>query len=231
MFLRRTVLTGLAGLSLTPLFAGSSARGATGLESVTTNGVDGKALTGLLAVPSTTPAPAVLMLHGSHGMSPWYQSTAVEFGKQGFVCLVFQYWWSSGAKDIAAWVEWLRSDQRTNGKLAIVGYSQGAEFALRAATSMPVDATVLYAGMAQLTVDELAHLKGPVLGLIPERGNDPNPENVKGLEERMKEAGKSFEVHWYSVGHAFANPEFSDYNKAAADAWASTVEFLDRNLR
>jgi dienelactone hydrolase len=53
--------------------------------------------------------------------------------------------------------------------------------------------------------------------------------NVKGLEQRIKEVGKSFEVHWYSVGHAFANPE---YNKAAADAaWASTVEFLHRNLR
>jgi len=51
-------------------------------------------------------------------------------------------------------------------------------------------------------------------------------------KQRMKEAGKSFEVHWYSVGHASANPEFSDYNKAAADAaWANTVEFLHRNLR
>jgi dienelactone hydrolase len=49
----------------------------------------------------------------------------------------------------------------------------------------------------------------------------------------MKEAGKSFEVHWYSVGHAFANPEFpGDYNKMAAEAaWASTIEFLLRNLR
>jgi carboxymethylenebutenolidase len=99
--------------------------------------------------------------------------------------------------------------------------------------SIKVDATVLYVGMAQLTVDELAHLDGPVLGHFSDRGDDPIPDNVRGLEERMKEAGKSFEVHWYSVGHAFANPEFpGDYNKMAAEAaWASTIEFLLRNLR
>jgi dienelactone hydrolase len=83
-----------------------------------------------------------------------------------------------------------------------------------------------------LTVDELTHLKGPVLGQFSDRGIDPNPDNVKRLEGRMKEAGKSFEVHWYSVGHGFANPEFpDDYNRAAAEAaWASTMEFLHRNL-
>ena len=47
----------------------------------------------------------------------------------------------------------------------------------------------------------------------------------------MKEAGKSFKIHWYAANHGFMNPEFADYNKEAADAsWASTIEFLHRNL-
>jgi carboxymethylenebutenolidase len=230
MLRRRTALIGLAGLPFA-LFAGRSASGEAGLETVTTNAADGRQLTAFLAVPSKTPAPAVLMLHGFHGLSDWYKSTAIEFAKQGFVGLVFNYHAGIPSENIPAWAQWLKHDQRTNGKLAIVGYSSGAELALRSSVSIPVDATVLYVGMDELTVDELTHLKGPVLGQFSDRGVDPNPDNVKRLEGRMKEAGKSFEIHWYAANHGFMNPEFADYNKEAADAsWASTIEFLHRNL-
>jgi carboxymethylenebutenolidase len=229
MLRRRTVLAGVTGLSL---LVGSRARADTGLEAITTKGANGEDLTAFLAVPSDVPAPAVLMLHGASGMSPFYKQTAVEFAKQGFICIVFQWYAWDAAQDIATWVKWLKSDSRSTGKVGIVGYSSGAEFALKAANTLPIDATVLYTGMAALTVDELRHLSSPVLGLYSDRGNDPIPDNVKALEARMKEAGKSFEVHWYAVDHAFANPLFPAYNKAAADAaWASTVEFLHRNLR
>ena len=230
--IRRTALAGLAGFPFAALSAGRASGAPADLETVTAQSAGGRIVTGFLSVPSKTPAPGVLLLHGAHGFSDWYKSLAVGFGERGFVGLVFNLFDGHSAETIVTWIEWLRRDQRTNGKVALVGYSLGAEWALRTSMSTPIDATVLHVGLILPDAKDLARLNGPVLGFFGTRDPETSQSRVQQLESTMREAGKSFEVHWYPTGHAFGKPDSPDYNQEALDAaWASTAEFLWANLQ
>jgi len=72
-----------------------------------------------------------------------------------------------------------------------------------------------------------------VLGLYAGRDTSVTPDAVRQLEAKLKELGKSVEMHIYpDTKHAFFNdtrPEV--YNKeAATDAWQRTVEFFRTHL-
>lgn len=252
-FARRAALIGLAGIPFATLFAGRGGGASADLETVTTQTPSGRALTGLLSVPSKTPAPAVLLIHGASGLNDFYRSVPVEFARRRFVGLMVDLFDGVVPTDashsldlvhaaeqhperatetIVTWIDWLRGEHRANGKVGLIGYSFGAEWALRTAISTPVDATVLNVGLMLPTVKQLARLNGPMLGHFCDRGTDPFPSQVELLEARMKQAGRSFEVHWYAADHAFLMPAHHDYNKEAADAsWARTTEFLHNNLQ
>jgi len=246
---RRAALASLAGIA----FASMSSRlAAADLEPISAKTLSGRTVSAFLAVPSKTPAPAIMLIHGAHGLTGYYKSTAIEFAKEGFVALAIDlydgqldasrdvYFLMATANEnpqrtaetITTWIDWLKHDQRTNSAIALVGYSFGAEWALRISLSVPVEATVIYVGLILPTVEELARLRGPTLGLFADWGNDPPLASVDILERRMKQAGKSFEVHTYAAGHGFGNREFADYNKPAAEAaWAATLKFLRANLK
>jgi carboxymethylenebutenolidase len=226
---RRVALSSLASFAFVSLFSRSAAAD---LKEVTTKIPRGRVVTAYLSLPLKTPAPAVLLLHGGYGLRDSDKSTAVELAKEGFVGLVFDYYASPTEETISTWIEWLKNDQRTNGKVGVIGFSSGAALALERSISTPVDATVLYFGLVPSSVEKLTHLHGPVLGQFSDRGADPYPKDVVLLESKMKQAGKSFEVHWYAADHGWVRPESSTYNKDAAEAsWAITIRFLRDNLQ
>jgi carboxymethylenebutenolidase len=60
------------------------------------------------------------------------------------------------------------------------------------------------------------------------------PESVRELEQRLKELGKSAEIHIYpEVDHGFFNDQRPTvYNEAAAkDAWRRVTGFFREHLR
>jgi len=81
------------------------------------------------------------------------------------------------------------------------------------------------------SLDAFRSLHEPVLGHFAERDAMLPASSVRRFEVKMREAGKSLDLHWYAVEHSFANPEQSGYDRQAADAaWARTSQFLHASL-
>jgi carboxymethylenebutenolidase len=258
---RRSVLSGLAGLSCTlaTRHPGFAAGGGPPLQPVAIRAGDGRRLTAFLSLPERLPAPAVLTVHGSLGLTDWYRSQAAAFAREGFVGLAVELfpgrlaWDLDGERSLIAdadhdiasttdtlahWVDWLTCDPRTNGRVGLVGWSFGAWWALVASTARAVDATVLYYGLRYGDGDArgeeaaaLARLSGPVLGLFGERDESIPRDQVERFREALTAARKSVEIDWYPAGHGFANMTLDGYDAAAAAAsWRRAAAFLRTNL-
>ena len=106
-----------------------------------------------------------------------------------------------------------------------VGYLLFWETGIEAGT----DATVVYYGKVDQSVERLKKLKGPVLGHFASRDTFINPAMVDGFEANMKIAGKEATVYRYDADHAFANPTSARYDEADAKlAWERTTAFFGK---
>jgi carboxymethylenebutenolidase len=249
---RRNFATGIAGLAiLGPLLHLRSAS-AQEPDLVTLRTPSGRDVTAYLSVPATVPAPAVILLHGSYGLTEAFRSRATTYSDQGFVALGVDLFDGKTAttlnqalslvgranafpehptETLVAWIDWLKADPRTTKKIAAIGWSFGAKWALIASSVASLDATVLYYGGTDFSGIDLKGLKAPVLGHFGERDTDPDPNSVKGFAARMAKEGKAIDVRWYDADHAFDTPMFPTFDKAAAEASRQeTVKFLRANL-
>lgn len=249
---RRTIVTGIAGLPLATVLADPrlAAMAAESLETVSAPTPGGRTVSAALAVPAKLPAPAVLLIHEWWGLNDSIKTMAAEFAKEGFLALAVDLYEGQVAKDpagaeslmksvdaakaietLSVWVNWLRADSRSTGKIGTVGWCFGGGWSLNASIANPVEATVIYYGRVDRAADDLKALKGPVLGQFAEQDQWINKDMVAGFEANMKQAGKALEVNWYSANHAFANPTGQNYDKEDAQtAWQRTLEFLRKNL-
>jgi carboxymethylenebutenolidase len=249
---RRTVITTIAGLPLATVLADPrlAALAAETLETVSLKTPSGREVKAALALPAKTPAPAVLLVHEWWGLNDQIKTMAAEFAKEGFVALAVDLYNGQVAADpqaaqsymdgvkpaeatetLDSWVDWLKADKRTTGKIGTVGWCFGGGWSLVASLERPVDATVIYYGKVDLPASELAKLKGPVLGHFAERDKWINTAMVDGFVAAMQQAGKPLEVYRYPADHAFANPTGQNYDKEDAQtAWQRTLDFFRANL-
>ena len=249
---RRTLITGLAGLPLAVVLADPrlAALAAAGLETVTIETPSGRTVTAALAVPATVPAPAVLLIHEWWGLNDQIKAVAAELAAEGFVALAVDLYDGKVATDpeaaqtymkavdgaaatetLTTWIDWLKAEPRSTGKIGIVGWCFGGGWSLNASIAAPVAATVIYYGRVERPAADLADLDGPVLGHFADLDQWIDRAMVGGFETAMKEAGKSLETHWYSADHAFANPTSALYDREDAQtSWRRTLAFLRENL-
>ena len=89
MLARRKLMTGLAGLPLAAVLADPrlAALAAEGTEQVSITTKGGQNVSGAIALPATTPAPAVLLIHEWWGLNDQIKSMAAEFAMEGYVAL------------------------------------------------------------------------------------------------------------------------------------------------
>lgn len=252
MLARRKLMTGLAGLPLAAALADPrlAALAAEGTEPVSITTKGGETVSGAIALPAKTPAPAVLLIHEWWGLNDQIKTMAVEFAKEGYVALAVDLYGGSVASSpdeaqalmqsvdaekatdtLVSWIDWLRANSSVNGKVATVGWCFGGGWAINAAIATPVEATVIYYGRLPQSAKDVQPVKGPVLGHFAEQDKFIDHPMVAGFEKAMKEAGKPLTVHWYDADHAFANPTGARYDEAdAKTAWGRTLEFLKEAL-
>jgi carboxymethylenebutenolidase len=164
---RRTFVKGVAATAPLALVLSDprlAAAVAAGLETVTIATGDGRKVSGALAVPAKTPAPAVLLIHEWWGLNDQIKSVAAEFAKLGYLALALDLYDGKLAKDgdretannyrkavkeaegnatVSAWIEWLTKHGKGNGKVGTVGWCFGGGWSLNASIARPVDASVV----------------------------------------------------------------------------------------
>ncbi len=252
-FTRRDVVRGIAvGVPLAAALSDPAIAKtvAAGLETISIETAGGRTVSAALAVPATSKAPAVLLIHEWWGLNDQIKTVAAEFAKIGYVALAVDLYGgkvagspeeagammqsvdSDAATDtLVSWIDWLRGHDRANGKIATVGWCFGGGWSLNASIVTPVDATVVYYGRVAKTAGEVAHLRGPVLGHFATQDKFINKAMVDGFEKAMRDAGKPFTTNWYDANHAFANPTGASYDAEDAKlAWSRTLSFLKETL-
>ena len=254
MISRRRIIKGLAaGLPLAVVLADPflARAAAGGLQAVTIT-AGGRKVSGALAMPAKTPAPAILLIHEWWGLNDQIKSVAAEFARLGYVALALDMYDGKlaapgdretarrymkavdpvrGTATVKAWDQWLKAHKKATGKVGTVGWCFGGGWSLNASIAEPVDATVIYYGRVNAEAAELKALKGPVLGHFATRDKWINSKMVSAFEAEMKKAGKTITSHWYEADHAFANPTGARYDKADARiAWERTLAFYKANL-
>jgi carboxymethylenebutenolidase len=176
---RRTVLTGLAGLSLAALLADPVrvAQAAASLQTVTLKTPSGRSVSGALALPAKTPAGGIMLVHEFWGLNDQIKSVAAELANTGFVAIAIDLYNGQVATDqgtaqklmgdvqdaeatetVTTWVDHLYGMKDVNGKVATLGFCFGGGWSLRASLAHPVDATVIYYGLCNQSADELKKL-------------------------------------------------------------------------
>ena len=250
---RRTLLAAFAGVPLGTVLAdaGLTRAAAETTETIRITTPAGRQVAAALRKPDTVPAPAVMLVHEWWGLNDQIKAVAVELASRGYLALavdLFQGRVATSVEDardlsqnvkpeeaadtLAAWGQWLTNHPDGNRKMGVVGWCFGGGWALTAATLAPFDATVVYYGRVNLPDDQLAKLKGPVLGHFATNDQFITKDIVTQFEAGMKRLGKPATVYWYDAGHAFANPTGDNYNQADAQlAWRRTLDFFGKRLR
>ncbi len=147
--------------------------------------------------------------------------------------------------DVAGAVEYLRSLEGANGKVATIGHCSGGRQSFLAACSLALDAAVDCYGAfvvspppadSPLRIGPILHLASdlscPLLGLFGADDKYPSPAEVRELEAALSEHRKVFEFHTYEgAGHAFFAVDRPAYRpEAARDGWDAIWSFFARHL-
>jgi carboxymethylenebutenolidase len=135
--------------------------------------------------------------------------------------------------DLLSCKDYLRSlDFVRWDKLGVTGFCLGGGLSYQVSTVYPFNATVPFYGANPTPIESVAKIRGPVLAIYAGEDQGIN-SGVPELVGAMIKYKKEFELKVYKgAQHSFFNETRPRYDKAAsADAWESTIWFLNKNLR
>ena len=217
---------------------------------------NGHTCDGYLALPAGGSGPGLIVIQEWWGLVDHIKQLCDRFAAEGFAALAPDMYHGErttspdtagkllmalnidqAGKDMRGAAEYLRASSNVKPKkVGIMGFCMGGQLALYAAQEHPdvIDAAVDFYGIhpkVEIVPEKLA--KVPVQGHFAVRDKSVSLEAVRSLEEGVRKAGGSFEVHAYEADHAFFNdtrPTVYD-NTAATLALGRTVAFLKNALR
>jgi len=214
---------------------------------------NGGTANGYLSVPASGQGPGLIVIQEWWGLVPHIKDVCDRFAAEGYVALAPDLYHGESTKSpdeagklmMALRIDEAEKDLRgaigyllnheatTGGKVGTVGFCMGGALSLYAASKNPqVAACVVFYGIHPNVKPDLAHLQAPVLGIYAELDGYVTPSVVHELEAKLKEHGKSVEMHIYpGVDHGFFNDRREVYNEAAAkDAWSRVLGFYREHL-
>ena len=216
---------------------------------------NGRTTSGYLATPAQGKGPGVIVIQEWWGLVPHIKDVCDRFAAEGYVAIAPDMYHGESAKspdeagklmmalrideaekDLRGAVTYLSSHEATSGnKVGTIGFCMGGALSLYAASKNPqVGACVVFYGIHPNVKPDLPNLQAPVLGIYAERDGFVTPAVVHELEAKLKERGKSAEMHIYAGrDHGFFNDTRSEvYDEADAnDAWKRVLKFYNEHLR
>jgi len=228
-------------------------------ETLTITTPDG-AFSAYVARPSSTPAPAVVVIQEIFGVNKVMRDVCDGLAAQGFVAVCPDLFWriepgiditdqseaewkkafelynafdvDAGVSDIAATIAAVRALPGVNGKVGAVGYCLGGLLAFLTATRTDADASISYYGVGtEKHVAEAEKLARPLLMHIAEEDQFVPKEAQKVILDALKDH-QQIEIHTYpGRDHAFARVGGAHYDAAdAGTANARSLAFFKSNL-
>jgi carboxymethylenebutenolidase len=200
--------------------------------------------------PGNDPRPAVLLLHGANGFDSQiarYNRYASALAGQGMDAYLVYYYSDADsqsmfggadifAKRYAAWTRLvsdlagdLRKQKLSNGKVGLVGFSNGGILATGVSARDPdIAAAVIYYGTPPFPMDRPVTRFAPLLILHGDADTIISVEQGRRLAELAKQLGTPAELVIYpGERHGFGS-RLQTAN--GADALARTIAFLRREL-
>jgi carboxymethylenebutenolidase len=201
--------------------------------------------------PGNERRPAALLLHGAGGFDrriAGYNEYASALANAGIDAYLVYYYSDSDAKMMSfgvdifeqrypAWAklvgnlaDYLKTQKDSNGKVALIGFSNGGILATGASTLDPkIDAAVIYYGTDPWPLHAKATRYPPLLILHGDADQIIPVQNGKQLAAEAKAVGASVEMHIYpGESHGFG-ARFD--KKDATDALQRTIGFLKTRLQ
>lgn len=214
---------------------------------------NGGTASGYLSLPASGKGPGVIVIQEWWGLVPHIKDVCDRFAAEGFVALAPDMYHGESTKspdeagklmmalrideaekDLRGAIGYLLNHEATSSdKVGTVGFCMGGALSLYAASKNPqVGACVVFYGIHPNVKPDLPNLQAPVLGIYAELDAYVPPATVHELESRLKEHGKSAEMHIYpGLDHGFFNDTREVYNEAAAnDAWRRVLGFYREHL-
>ena len=207
---------------------------------------DGGSFAAYLALPETTPAPAVICIQEAYGVNRFIRAITDFWASRGFVAISPDIYWRlkpgieldpevdgdgdramalsgeldrpQAVEDIAAAIGHLRDMAECTGKVGTTGYCLGGLLSYLIGTRHDADCNIGYypVGMENF-LDEADKLNQPIMLHVGEA--DPyTPPEVQSQLADVLDGNPLASIHSYpDIGHAFARPGASSHVPHAAD--------------
>jgi class I fructose-bisphosphate aldolase len=214
----------------------------------------GGSVDGELAVPEGEgQVPALVLIQEWWGLNDHIRSLLERMAAEGFLVLAPDLYHGKSTKDpeeagrlmteldtlravkeIGGGVDFLRTHERSNGKVGVLGFCMGGALTFASACHIEgLGAAVPFYGIPPAEKVDYGRVTAPILAHFASKDGWAQPERAKEIQKKIEAAGKTtMRLEIYEAEHAFMNdtrPEV--YNaEAAALAWSRTVEFLKQHL-
>lgn len=210
---------------------------------------------GYLAKPAkaTGKLPGIVVIHENRGLNPYIEDVARRLAVEGYVAFAPDALAPVGGypgdedkaremfakldpkkrlEDLAAGADVLKKRPESNGRYGVVGFCFGGLVVNQFAARMPdLAAGVPFYGR-QVSAEDAAKIKAPLLLHFAE--NDDNVNKTWPAYEAALKANKvRYQAHFYpGTNHGFHNDTTPRYDEAAAKlAWSRTVAFFKEHVK
>jgi carboxymethylenebutenolidase len=197
--------------------------------------------------------PGVLVIHENRGLNPYIEDVTRRLAVEGYVAFAPDALTPDGGypgdedkarelfakqdakkrnEDLFAAAGFLKSRPECNGRIGAVGFCFGGGVVNQLAVRMPdLAAGVPFYGR-QVSAEEAAKIKAPLLIHYAEHDENIN-KGWPGYEAALKANGVKYQAHFYpGTNHGFHNDTTPRYDDAAAKlAWSRTVAFFKEHLK
>ena len=196
--------------------------------------------------------PGVLVIHENRGLNPYIEDVTRRLAVEGYVAFAPDALTPVGGypgdedkarelfakqdakkriEDLATGADVLKARPECNGKIGAVGFCFGGGICNLLAVRIPdLAASVPFYGR-QVSAEEAARIKAPLLIHFAENDDNIN-KGWPAYEAALKANGVRYQAHFYpGTNHGFHNDTTPRYDEAAAKlAWSRTLAFFKQYL-
>ena len=209
---------------------------------------------GYLARPAKSgKVPGVLVIHENRGLNPYIEDVARRFAAEGYLAFAPDALAPVGGypgdedtargmfakldaakrfEDLYAGVGVIKARPEFSGKMGAVGFCFGGLIVNQLAVRMPdLAAGVPYYGR-QVSAEDAAKIKAPLLLHFAEHDDNVN-KTWPAYETALKASKVRYQAHFYpGTNHGFHNDTTPRYDEAAAKlSWQRTLAFYREHLK